>query len=297
MPLLSEGFYNHAVEDCVSRAIGRPWRITGIMPHQGGAMHDAARMCGDGMDVFVKVGVRPFSPDQFEQEAWGLDYLRIHSGIRTPQVLGVCMVGSHVLLVMEAIDTKPLLTKSDWQILGSGLAQLHRTTWDHCGLATHSYLGIFRQDNTPEDYWAAFYGQRRLRDSMQMVIRAGNMTPEAIDAVERLIEKLPQLCDPDEPFALLHGDPWIGNLLFDGRQLVLIDCSIYYGNREIDLTTVDLFRPVDPALFDAYQACYPTAPGFPSRIKLWRINQWLGHVTLYGEKSMPKLLEAVKTYL
>ena len=297
MSLLTDGFYNQAVEDCVSEAIGRQWKVEKIVPNQKGAMHDAARMCGNGMDVFVKVGTRDFSPDQFRQEAWGLNYLRTHSTVRTPEVLGVKQVGNDVLLILEAIDVKPILTKHDWQMLGSGLAELHRSTWDRCGLSTHSYLGIFRQDNTPEDTWAEFYGKRRLGDSLRMAIASGNMTAEAIDAVQRLITKLPQLCDPSEPFSLLHGDPWLENLLFDGKELVLIDCSIYYGNREIDLTTVNLFCPVDQALFDAYHASYPIAPGYESRISLWRVNQYLGHVTLFGQKSMPKLMNAVRAYL
>ena len=261
-------------------------------------MHDAALMIGnDGFKVFVKIGTNPFSHDQFVQEAWGLDYIKTHSPIKTPYVVDVVKIDSAVLLIMEAIDIKPVETKEEWGILGNGLAALHKSTWDRCGLETHSYLGIFRQDNTPMPTWAEFFGQRRLGDSLKMAITSNNISANEIRAIEKLIHKLPEICDPTQPFSLLHGDPWIGNLLFDGQQLVLIDCSIYYGNREIDLTTVDIFCPVSDYFFDAYHECYPIEPGFEERIDLWRINQWLGHVYLFGEKFIPKLMGAVNKYL
>lgn len=133
--------------------------------------------------------------------------------------------------------------------------------------------------------------------TMKMAVDAGNMKPEECDIIERLIAKLPELCPPQTSFSLLHGDPWLGNLLYNGRELVAIDCSIYYGNPESDLATVDFFCPVSPVFFDAYREAYPTEPGYEERRDLWKINQWLGHVTLFGEKYMIPLMNAVKKYL
>ena len=60
-------------------------------------------------------------------------------------MIGVVDTGAAVLLMMEeAIDVRPVQTKEEWGILGSGLAALHKSTWNRCGLETHSYLGIFR---------------------------------------------------------------------------------------------------------------------------------------------------------
>ena len=49
--------------------------------------------------------------------------------------------------------------------------------------------------------------------------------------------------------------------------------------------------------FAAYHEVYPIDPGYEERKDLWRINQWLGHVTLYGEKYMGRLMAAVEKYL
>jgi len=195
------------------------------------------------------------------------------------------------------VDVKPVEKNSDWEVLGRGLATLHQITWDKCGLETHSYLGIFYQDNTPMDSWAEFYGQKRLSSSMQMAVDAGNMTSEQCRPVEKLIERLPEIVGPTQPNSLLHGDPWPGNLLFNGIEMIAIDCSLYYGNREIDLSTVDFFYPVSEYFFKAYDEVYPTDPGYSERKALWQINQWLGHVTLFGEKYIPRLMAAVNQYI
>ena len=298
MPKLADGTYNAFIEQSVTKQTGENWKIVSIVANKVNAMHDTALFCGSNQyNVFVKAGTNPFSHDQFVQEAWGLEYIRKHSEIKTPDVIDVVNTGSAVLLIMEAIDGKPVQSKADWSILGSGLATLHQSTWDQCGLETHSYLGIFKQDNSPMRTWAEFFGQRRLGDSLKMAIDSGNISAKEIQAVEKLIGKLPDICDPAQPFSLLHGDPWIGNLLFDGKQLVAIDCSIYYGNREIDLSTVDFFCEVPDYFFQAYHACYPIEPGYEERKDLWRINQWLGHVCLFGEKYIPVLMDAVTKYL
>jgi fructosamine-3-kinase len=132
---------------------------------------------------------------------------------------------------------------------------------------------------------------------MKMAVDAGKMTYEQCLPVEKLISRLPEICGPKQPFSLLHGDPWPGNLLYDGKQMIAIDCSIYYGNREIDLSTVDFFFPVPEHFFSAYNEAYPIDPGYKDRKPLWQINQWLGHVTLFGDKFMSKLMDAVNPYL
>jgi hypothetical protein len=63
------------------------------------------------------------------------------------------------------------------------------------------------------------------------------------------------------------------------------ESALWYGEyREIDLTTVDFFCPVSAHFFDAYEEAFPKEDGFSERADLWKINQWLGHVTLYGDK-------------
>lgn len=294
---LADGVFNEHIEKSVTEYLGKKFKIHSIKNNTVGAMHDAAIFVGETFNVFVKAGTNPFSFDQFTQEAWGLNYIRNNSQVKTPDVIDVLNIDGYVLLIMEAVDVKPVETRKDWETLGAGLAALHKTNWDKCGLETHSYLGIFRQDNSPMDTWEEFFGERRLRAGIKMAVDSGNMTHEQCLPIEKLINKLPRISGPKQAFSLLHGDPWPGNLLYDGKQMIAIDCSIYYGNREIDLSTVDFFYPVSEHFFNAYNEVYPIDPGYEERKALWRVNQWLGHVTLFGAEYMPKLMDAVNTYL
>lgn len=297
MKKLIDGSFNAEIEKSIRRNLDNNFKIVSIKNNEVGAMHDNARFKGDKFDVFVKAGANTFSYDQFTQEAWGLNYIKTKSQIYTPNVIDIVVVDDTTLLIMEAIDVKPVETKNDWEILGRGLATLHKTVWDKCGLETHSYLGIFRQDNRPENTWTEFFGQRRLNDTMKMAVNAGNMSIDQCKIIEKLIQKLPDICGPIQPYSLLHGDPWPGNLLYDGKKMIAIDCSIYYGNREIDLSTVDFFFPVPEHFFNAYNEVFPIDSGYKERKSLWQINQWLGHVTLFGDVYIPKLMDAVKKYI
>lgn len=297
MTKLIDGTFNKHIERSITEYIGKQFKIISIKNNTVGAMHDAAIFQGESLSVFVKAGTNSFSFDQFTQEALGLNYIRNNSTIQTPNVIDVLNVEGTILLIMEAVDVKPVETQKDWETLGRGLATLHKSCWNKCGLETHSYLGIFRQDNRPMDTWEEFFGERRLRDTMKMAVDAGNMKYEQCLPIEKLINKLPEICGPAQPFSLLHGDPWPGNLLYDGKQMVAIDCSIYYGNREIDLSTVDFFYPVPEHFFNGYNEVYPIDAGYKERKPLWQINQWLGHVTLFGEEYLPKLMDAVNIYL
>jgi len=292
---LIEGTFNGYIENSVSRYLGKQFKIVSIKNNTVDAMHDTAIFKGKNFNVFVKAGTNPYSFDQFTQEVWGLNYIKDNSQVKTPAIIDILNVEGVTLLIMEAIDVKPIETKKDWETLGIGLATLHKSTWNKCGLKTHSYLGVFRQDNTPMDTWEEFFCERRLRDSMKMAVDAGNLTYAQCLPIEKLINKLPEICGPKQAFSLLHGDPWIGNLLYDGKQMIAIDCSIYYGNREIDLSTVDFFNQVSEHFFHAYNEVYPVDSGYKERKSLWQINQWLGHVTLFGECYMKKLITAVNT--
>jgi len=294
---LADGKYNLTVEAAVSTYLEKPWKIEEVTVFTKIGMHGAAKFTGNGFSAFVKIGTNSFSNDQFKQEAQGLITIRNYSDVYAPEVIGLTTQDEATLLIMEYIDAREPETKNDWNVMGSGLATLHKSTWNYCGLKNHSYLGIFRQNNTPTDNWPDFFGEHRLRDTMQMAIDANNITPQQVATVERLIAKLPEICGPKQPFSLLHGDPWIANLLFDGKRLVLIDCGIYYGNREIDLSTVAFFRPVHDYFFDAYHECYPIDPGYKEREDLWRINQLLGHVALFGEDHHKRLMNTVNKYL
>src|SRR5439155_15757356 len=114
--------------------------------------------------------------------------------------------------VMESIPQAPRAARH-WRQIGQALAQLHTATSDQFGLETDSFFGPLKMDNAPLPDWPAFYGERRLRPWLRLAVDAGKLPPELARGMERLIARLPELCGPAVPPALLHGDAQQNNFI------------------------------------------------------------------------------------
>jgi fructosamine-3-kinase len=111
----------------------------------------------------------------------------------------------------------------------------------------------------------------------------GLFTSNAVGAVERVCDRLPELVGPREPPARLHGDLWAGNVLAgaDGRPW-LIDPAAYGGHREVDLAMLRLFGAPSERVLDAYHEHSPLADGWRERVELYQLLPLLVHALLFG---------------
>ena len=168
MELLTNESYRTTVENAVAVYTGNRFTVTNARPTNAAAMHETAFFdgffdsSGYSYSVFVKLGTKPSSHEQFDMEAKGLDYIRKHSSVKTPAVIGVAHMERAVLLILEVIQAVRPETKTDFERMGRGLAALHRVEDDRCGFDFPTYLGIFRQDNTRKSTWREFFGECRL---------------------------------------------------------------------------------------------------------------------------------------
>ena len=105
--------------------------------------------------------------------------------------------------------------------------------------------------------------QRRLLPLARIARERGALSASGVAAVERVCERIDELCGPAEPPARLHGDLWAGNVMADadGRPW-LIDPSAYGGHREVDLAMLRLFGAPSERIFDAYEEAAPLADGW-----------------------------------
>ncbi|MCW3057850.1 MAG: Fructosamine/Ketosamine-3-kinase, partial [Solirubrobacterales bacterium] len=147
-------------------------------------------------------------------------------------------------------------------------------------LARFGSLGL---PNDPAADWPTFYAERRLRPLARIASARQALPQSAIDAIERLCERLPELAGPPERPARLHGDLWSGNVMAgaDGRPW-LIDPSAYGGHREVDLAMLRLFGAPSERVFAAYDELTPLAPGWEERVELYQLLPLLVHALLFG---------------
>jgi fructosamine-3-kinase len=199
------------------------------------------------------------------------------------------------LLVLEAVVPIPR-EDEQWRQMGQALATIHSVKGEQCGFASHNYWGSLRQDNTPHRHWVDFFRERRLAPRLQAAVGGGHLPLDVADRVERLSDRLLDLCGPPVTPSLLHGDAHQNNFLSTAQGPVLIDPAVYYGHPEMDLAYVDFFAPVHPAFFAGYREIAPIDRGFAERRDLWRIPAWLAMVEVDGLQHLDALLVALRRY-
>jgi fructosamine-3-kinase len=257
----------------------------------GGDINEAFRVVlADGREAFVKTRADA-APGEYAAEAAGLEWLAQPGALRTPRVLEL----DERYLALEWIAQAPSARLDDagGEELGRGLALTHAAgarcfgdpgaTGSRAGPAGPARFGWLALSNEPAADWQTFYAERRLAPLAGLALERGALSLAGARAVERVCERLGELCGPAERPARLHGDLWAGNVMADaeGRPW-LVDPSAYGGHREVDLALLRLFGAPSPRVFAAYEELAPLADGWRERVELYQLLPLLVHTVLFG---------------
>ena len=290
-----------SARDALAQALGTALgaAVTAMRPLAGGDINDAFSVSlDDGREVFVKTRDHA-DPRMFPCEARGLAWLAEAQALPVPRVLAASAgtAPGPQFLALEML--RPGRRRRDYEeILGRGLAALHRAGAPGFGLDHDNFIGSLPQENTPCPTWAGFYAERRLLPQLRRAVDQGRAPATWIHDLDRLAGKLDALVGPAEPPARLHGDLWGGNLhVDDSGQPVLIDPAVYGGHREVDLAMLALFGGVSERFYDAYDEAYPLDPGWPRRVPLYQLYPLLVHVNLFGMSYGSQVERALQRYL
>jgi fructosamine-3-kinase len=264
-------------------------RVTATRSLRGG---DVAAALGvdlhDGRRLFVKTRAGA-DVHAFEVEASGLRWLAEAGALRIPEVIAVG--GPPAFLAIERIEVGTPARDHDAR-LGRGLAALHRFGAPAFGLDHDNLIGTLPQENRVAPDWPTFYGEARL---LAMARRAG-LHASLLRRLERVVQRLPELCGPAEPPSRLHGDLWAGNAIVDDQGApVLVDPAVYGGHREVDLAMMRLFGGFSRRTFDAYAEAWPLAPGWEARVPLYQLYPLLVHVGMFGGGYVAQLERALSS--
>ena len=88
---------------------------------------------------------------------------------------------------------------------------------------------------------------------------------------------------PKEEACLIHGDLWSGNYIIDPQDnAYLIDPSISFSNREMDIAMMQLFGNYPQVVYKAYNEHLPLNDGWEDRIKYFQLYYLLVHLNIFG---------------
>ncbi len=239
------------------------------------------------------------SPDaltMFESEAYGLKLLKDTGSINIPEVLFCSKVDKVAFLLLNFIE-QGLKNTDFWKTFGFQLAALHKTSNDSFGLDSNNYIGSLPQQNNQADNWIDFYIKERLQPQIDLAVKLSALDSTTIAKFEKLYKKLPDIF-PTEPPALIHGDLWNGNFLINTKnQPVLIDPSVSFAHREMDLAMSQLFGGFDTLFYMSYDEAFPVEKGFDQRVEIYQLYYLMVHVNLFGGGYLSSVKNILSRYV
>jgi len=132
--------------------------------------------------------------------------------------------------------------------------------------------------------WGSFYASQRLWPYATAAHAVGNLSLEGLDTVEQVCERLVSgVWDDDRPPARIHGDLWIGNLMYTAAGAVLVDPAAHGGHGLTDLAMLHLFgAPHLPLLSTAYASAADLPTDWSELIGLHQLHPLLVHAVTHG---------------
>lgn len=288
--------FRTTIETIISDYTKQKWKITSINDLSDRAVHPCAILSDGTFSVFIKYSKDLEGYQQFENEFNSLKYLKSKAAIRIPRLIGVFPNEMGTLFIQEALQEIKRNTLQ-WSQIGKTLACIHQVKSDYFGFHCNGYHGPLFLDNKQDQDWLTFYTERRIRPNLKTAVDSGNLPASIVLQVEKIINRLPELCGPNITPSLLHGDAQQNNFICTSEGTYVIDPAIHYGHPELDLAYLDSWQPVSNEVFEAYKEILPIDPGFSERRSLWLISLYLAAVAIEGEYYMDKLTSALKEYL
>lgn len=252
--------------------------VVSTAPAAGGDITTVTKLrLSDGTQAVMKTLAHAPS-GFFAAEARGLRMLRAAGGVAVPDVLAA----QDDCVILRWIEPGRA-TPDGAEAFGRALAATHRAGAATFGGEADGFIGRLPLPNRPLGTWAEFYAARRLLPYLRLAVDRGAMEPEEAATIEAVAGRVGTLV-PEETPALLHGDLWNGNVLWDTHGTAwVIDPASYGGHREVDLAMLALFGlPNLDRVQEAYLSEHPLTDGWEERLGVHQLFPLLVHAATFG---------------
>jgi protein-ribulosamine 3-kinase len=245
---------------------------------------------------FVKWNNCHLFPRMFESEFRGLNLLREANEIRIAKPVFHVEKEDYGLLMVEFIKSKEK-QPNFWEDFGRKLAELHQHTNAYFGLDHNNYIGSQVQFNNYSTNWAEFFVVNRIEIQLKKAIDSKIIDSGILQKFSKLYEKFDAIFPKENP-SLLHGDLWNGNYITDNQGYsTLIDPSVYYGHREMDIAMTKLFGGFSDHFYASYHNTKPLESGWIERVDLCNLYPLLVHLNIFGGNYRLQIEQILKKFV
>lgn len=286
------------VESTMSRALNKKVQIFSSKSLGGGCINNASSLQTNVGAFFLKSNAN-CAADMFEREAEGMQELAkaTDAHLLVPAVICFKEVNETPgFLVVEYLSSGNSEKNTD-EMLGRGLAHIHRFQNNRFGFYHNNYCGATPQHNKWNSSWIEFFRDQRIGFLLKLIEREHGLTPGEKSTYEKLMERISELLPPDAQPSLIHGDLWSGNYMITPGGPALIDPAVYYADREMEFAIITMFGGFSQRFFDAYNDVYPLQKDWRERNRLYQAYHILNHYYLFGGGYGSQALSVARSYL
>lgn len=294
---------NHTIKllflDLLKEIFGETPEIYALKTLSGGCINHATRLSTNQGDFFAKWNTTG-PADLFLREAECLEELKkADTALKIPGVYVKTKIqaGQPGVLITDFLSAPTESSAKQDEILGKGLAELHRFQSKKYGFYHDNYCGTTLQDNRWNTDWVDFFGQQRIQHLLHLIQKERGIDAGSLQVYDQLLAKLPAWIGHQPAPALNHGDLWSGNYMYSAEGPALIDPASYYADREFDLAMMRLFGGFSSRVWSVYQEAYPLSPEWEERSDLYMLYHVLNHYYLFGGHYGQQALAIAKKYL
>jgi fructosamine-3-kinase len=271
--------------------------IVSISRVSGGDINEAFLIKTFDHDLFVKYNISNNSGLMFQAESQDLQVLREKLPDHIPEVLKLTNLPSGgSCLIMEYIESEPNRSLCQEE-LGRMVARLHKHSNISFGLHYNNFIGRLPQCNDYQKDFIEFYVRCRIGPQFRMAVNRNLLVYSEIPSDEKLASTLSRIIPAEVP-ALIHGDLWSGNYLCSKKRIpFIIDPSVSYAHRELDIAMSKLFGGFENSFYRSYEEIFPLASGWQQRIEIFQLYYLLVHLNMFGLSYKASVVRILKRYL
>lgn len=261
----------------------------------GGSINECYYVRTENKEYFLKH--HPNSPENFFlTEKIGLNYLRETNTVNIPTVYGYSDQPTEAYLLMEWVEGEK--DERTEEILGTQLANLHKTPARQFGFKNDTYIGKLKQSNDLYDDWLSYYRDEKLASQIKYGVDQRQISKSRYKKLSALLNRLDQWLPGDVEPSYLHGDLWGGNwIVGDYGEPYLIDPSFFFGDRLMDIAFTELFGGFSQQFYNAYENIKPLDDVYEDVKPLYQLYYLVIHINMFGGMYGPQIDAVLNRYV